>query len=155
MDVLREHLAKSLKGGQAFVSFKKALDGVKPELRNVRPNPQLHSVYEELEHMRIAQQDLLYYALEPVWESPEWPDGFWPKPGVEVTDAMWKKSVKGFLDDMEKAVKLVQDQSIDLCSCRLDSEYTYLREITIIIEHNAYHLGKILDIRKALNNWKR
>jgi hypothetical protein len=155
MDVLREHLAKSLRGGQAFVAFKKALEGVKPELRNVRPNPQLHSVYEELEHMRIAQQDLLYYALEPVWESPEWPDGFWPKPGIEVTEEIWKKSVKGFLDDQEKAVKLVEDPSIDLCSNIPDSEYTYLREITIIIEHNAYHLGKILDIRKALNNWKR
>jgi hypothetical protein len=155
MDVLRDHLVKSLRGGQAFVSFKKALEGVKPELRNVRPSPQLHSVYEELEHMRIAQQDLLYYALEPVWESPEWPDGFWPKPGIEVTEEIWKKSVKGFLDDQEKAVKLVEAPSIDLCSNIPDSEYTYLREITIIIEHNAYHLGKILDIRKALNNWKR
>lgn len=155
MDVLRDHLAKSLKGGQAFVSFKKALEGVKPDLRNMRPSPLLHSVYEELEHMRIAQQDLLYYALEPVWDSPEWPDGFWPKPGVEVTEEMWEKSVKGFFDDLEKAVKLVEDPNIDLCSNIPDSEYTYLREITIIIEHNAYHLGKILDIRKALNNWKR
>ena len=155
MNVLRDHLAKSLKGGQAFVSFKKALEGVKPELRNVRPSPQLHSVYEELEHMRIAQQDLLYYALEPVWDSPEWPDGFWPKPGLEVTEEMWKKSVRGFLDDLDKAVKLVEDPNIDMCSNIPDSEYTYLREITIIIEHNAYHLGKILDIRKALNNWKR
>jgi len=155
MNVLRDHLAKSLKGGQAFVSFKKALEGVKPELRNARPSPQLHSVYEELEHMRIAQQDLLYYALEPVWDSPEWPDGFWPKPGLEVTEEMWKKSVRGFLDDLDKAVKLVEDPNIDMCSNIPDSEYTYLREITIIIEHNAYHLGKILDIRKALNNWKR
>jgi hypothetical protein len=154
LDVLRDHMVKSLRGGQAFVDFKKALDGVKPELRNVRPSPQLHSVYEELEHMRIAQQDLLYYALEPVWESPEWPDGFWPKPGVEVTEEMWRGSVKDFLDDQEKAVKLVEDPSVDLCSCIPGSEYTYLREITIIIEHNAYHLGKILDIRKALNNWK-
>ncbi|MBN2336887.1 DinB family protein [Candidatus Bathyarchaeota archaeon] len=155
MDVLREHLVKSLRGGQAFVPFRKALEGVKPGLRNVRPREELHSVYEELEHMRICQQDLLYYALEPVWESPEWPDGFWPKPGMKVTDEDWSKAVNGFFEDLDKAVRMVEDPGIDVCSIIPGStEYTYLREVTIIIEHNAYHLGKILDIRKALGNWK-
>ena len=155
MDVLREHLVRSLKGGQAFVSFKKALSGIKPELRSVRPNNELHSIYEELEHMRIAQQDLLYYATEPVWESPEWPEGFWPKPGQEVSDEEWDKTVNGFMSDLNKAIELVKDPNIDLLSIIPGSvsQYTYLREITIIIEHNAYHLGKIVDIRKALGNW--
>jgi len=152
MDVLREQLAKSLVGGQAFVPFRRALDGVRPELRGVRPNESLHSIYEELEHMRICQEDLLYYALDPDWESPR---GSWPTPSTEVPDEVWNKTFNGFFRDMERAVEMVKDQDIDLLSNIPDSEYTYLREVVIIIEHNAYHLGKILDIRKALGNWSR
>ena len=154
MDALRDQLTKSLGGGQAFVPYKKALEGIKPELRNKRPNERLHSIYQELEHMRLAQQDLLYYAIDDDWESPDWPEGFWPDPDKELTDAEWKKTVDGFFSDLEKAVKLVNDPKIDLQSIIPGSdEYTYLREIIIIIEHNAYHLGKLMDIRKALGNW--
>ena len=152
--VLREHLVKSLVGGQAFVSFRKALEGLDTELRGVRPSGRLHSVYEELEHMRLAQQDLLYFALLDEWESPEWPEGFWPEEGVEVTENMWDETVEGFFSDLNKAVKLVENTEIDLLSLVPRSKLTYLREIMIIIEHNAYHLGKIVDIRKAHRNWK-
>lgn len=155
MEVLREQLVKGLKGGQAFVSYKKALEGIDPELRNIRPRGELHSIYEELEHMRLAQQDLLYYALEPDWESPEWPEGYWPKPNQKISNEEWKKIVDGFFKDQKKAIEMVMDQKIDLLSIIPGSiEYTYLREVMVIIEHNAYHLGKILDIRKALGNWK-
>lgn len=155
MQPLRDQLAKSLKGGQAFVPYEKALEGIKPENRGKKTNEHLHTIYQELEHMRIAQQDLLYYAILDKWESPPWPEGFWPKPDVEVTEEMWKKSVDGFFSDQEKAVELVNNEDIDLLSIIPGSdEYTYLREIVIIIEHNAYHLGKILDIRKSLGDWK-
>jgi len=136
------------------VSYEKALDGVNTELRSVRPNEALHSIYEELYHMAVAQEDLLYYALMDVWDSPEWPGGFWPEPGREATDEEWNEAVK-FLGDLDKAVELVMDPGIDLLALVPGSTaYTYLREITVIIEHNAYHLGKILDIRKALGDWK-
>lgn len=155
MDVLREHLARSLRGGQAFVSYKKALEGVKPELRGVRPNPAIHSIYEELEHMRRAQMDLINYALDSDWEPPDWPEGYWPERIEAVPDDVWDATVKGFFKDMEKAVKLVNNPKIDVLGVVAGAtEYTYLREIMIVIEHNAYHLGKILDIRKALGNWK-
>ena len=137
------------------MSYKKALEGIRPELRGVRPDDSLHSIYEELEHMRICQEDLLYYALDPDWESPEWPNGLWPTPSQEVSDEEWDKTVNGFFRDMDRAVEMVNDQDIDLLSIIPGSdEYTYLREVVIIIEHNAYHLGKILDIRKALGNWR-
>ncbi len=154
MDVLREQLAKSLQGGQAFVSFKKALDGVIPEVFNKKPSKGLHTIYQELEHMRIAQEDLLYYALLDEWDSPPWPEGFWPKDGYVASQGDWDKTVEGFFGDLEKALKLVENPEIDLFSLIPGSEYTYLREIIIIIEHNAYHLGKIVDIRKALGDWK-
>ncbi len=157
MDVLREHLVKSLRGGQAFVSFEQALSRVKPEVINVRPGEALHSVYEEMEHMRIAQQDLLYYAFEEGWEPRPWPEGFWPAPGFQASVEEWEDAVRGFMGDLEKAVALVEDPEVDPLSVIPGSvnAFTYLREITIIIEHNAYHLGKIVDIRKALGDWIR
>jgi len=154
MEVLRGHLVKSLNGGQAFVSFRKALEGLDTGLRGIRPSAGLHSVYEELEHMRLAQQDLLNFALLDEWESPKWPEGFWPEEGVDVTSQMWDETVEGFFSDLGKAVGLVEDTEIDLLSLIPRSKLTYLREIMIIIEHNAYHLGKIVDIRKAHGNWK-
>lgn len=154
MDALREHLVKSLKGGQAFVPFKKALAGIRPELRNVRPNKELHSIYEELEHMRSAQKDLLDFALDPNWKPPKWPEDFWPQPGRELSDEEWNKTLNGFFKELDRAIRLVKDPKIDLLSDVPQTENTYLREIMLIIEHNAYHLGKILDIRKALGNWK-
>jgi hypothetical protein len=155
--VLREHLVKSLRGGQAFASFEKALSGVTPEFINMRPSGTLHSVYEELEHMRIAQQDLLYYAFDEGWDPRPWPEGFWPVPGFEASWGDWEAAVRGFMGDLGKAVELVENPEIGLLSVIPGSvnEFTYLREITIIIEHNAYHLGKIVDIRKVLGDWIR
>jgi hypothetical protein len=157
MDVLRRHLVRSLKSGQAFVSFEKALSKVKPEYINARPNSVLHTVYEELEHMRIAQHDLLYYAFDEGWEPRPWPKGFWPMPGFEPSVADWEEAVEGFMGDLERAVELVEDPEVDPLSVIPGSlnEFTYLREIMIIIEHNAYHLGKIVDIRKSLGDWVR
>jgi hypothetical protein len=154
MDALRDHLVKSLKGGQAFVPFNKALAGIRPELRNVRPNKELHSIYEELEHMRSAQKDLLDFALDPDWRPPKWPEDFWPQPGRELSDEEWDKTFNGFFKELDRTIRLVKDPKIDLLSDVPQTENTYLREIMLIIEHNAYHLGKILDIRKALGNWK-
>jgi len=154
-DGLREHLVKSLRGGQAFVPYRKALEGVKPELRGVRPNDALHSIYEELEHMRLAQKDLLDFALDPDWKPPKWPDEFWPQPGKVVSYEEWNRTVDGFFRDLNRTIRLAEDTNIDLLSFVPETENTYLREVMIIIEHNAYHLGKILDIRKAQGNWKR
>ena len=153
-DAFREHLVNSLKGGQAFVSYKKALDGIRPECRGARTCGENHSIYEELEHMRLAQKDLLDFALDPGWKPPSWPEGFWPEAGHVPSDAEWKATVDGFFKDMNRAVRLAGDTKIDLLSCVPQTENTYLREIMLIIEHNAYHLGKIVDIRKALGNWK-
>jgi len=153
MDALREHLSKSLKGGQAFVDYKTGLNGVRPELRGVRTNKAIHSIYEELEHMRRAQDDLLDFALDLDWKPTEWPTGFWPESEQRPTDSEWKKSIDGFLNGQKRALKLAKNKEIDLLSMVPQTENTYLREIMIIIEHNAYHYGKILDIRKALGDW--
>jgi len=154
MDALREHIVKSLKGGQAFIPYKKALEGINPELRGIRPNRAVHSIYEELEHMRLAQKDLLDFALDPDWKSAEWPKGFWPEPGHKPTEDEWRKTLSSFFKDLNRGVKLTENIDIDLLSIVPQTENTYLRELMIIIEHNSYHFGKILDIRKSLGDWK-
>ena len=79
--VLRDQLVRLLEGGQAHVTVEKALSGIEARLRNVRPHPSLHSVWEELAHMKIAQEDILRYTLDGSWQSPQWPAGYWPEPG--------------------------------------------------------------------------
>jgi hypothetical protein len=102
LDALKEHLVKSLLGGQAFTSYKQALSDVNPININKKPNGVLHSIYEELEHMCIAQQDLLYYAFEEGWEPRPWPEGFWPQKGYEASTENWDKTVEEFLLDLKK-----------------------------------------------------
>jgi len=154
-NVVREHLVKLLKGGQAFTTFETAIENVNPKLRNKRPADNIHSVWENLEHIRIAQEDLLKYSIDPEWKSPDWPEGYWPNDKSEINDGKWNNSIDSFINDREQIIKLVLQENIDLTSKIPHTEvHTYLREILIASEHNAYHLGQILTTRKLLNDWK-
>src|SRR5215217_4177498 len=100
--VLRENLVELLRGGHAHASAEKALADVNPELRNIRPAEGLHSVWEELEHVRIAQEDILRYTLDASWKSPEWPSGYWPAKSESLTEESWSASVSSFFADLEE-----------------------------------------------------
>ena len=153
-DVLRKNLVDLLQGGQAHVTPKNVLSGIRPELRTVRPAAGLHSIWEELEHIRIAQEDILRYTLDPSWQSPPWPDGYWPAPNEDLTEEMWSASVSGFFADLDEVIALVQDANLDLTAQIPHGEWrTYLREVFLVADHNAYHLGQIVQIRKLLGNW--
>ena len=152
--VLRQSLFGLLRGGHAHVTAKSALVGLKPKLRNVRPAIGLHSIWEEFEHMRIAQEDILRYTLDPSWKSPPFPDGYWPRGTGHLTDEQWSSSVAAFLADAEAVVKVIEDESMDLTAELPHGEgRTYLRQILLIADHNAYHLGQIVLIRKMLGDW--
>ncbi len=152
--ILRDHLVKLLKGGQAFVTAEQALKNVKPELRNKRPADEIHSVWENLEHMRIAQEDILKYAVDAEWKSPAWPEGYWPSEKNIIDDRKWNNSVSSFLKDREQVIRLALDKKIDLTSVIPHIKaHTYLREILLVADHNAYHLGQIVIVRKLLNDW--
>ena len=152
--VLREHLVNLLKGGEAFATFENALENVNPQLRNKRPAENIHSVWENLEHIRIAQEDILKYTVDPEWESPSWPEGYWPDDKGDIDDEKWKNSLSSFLNDRDELIKLVLNENIGLTSKIPHTDgHTYLREILIAAEHNAYHLGQILITRKLLNDW--
>ena len=155
MNDLKTHIVKSLKGGQAFVSIKKAIENVDSKIRNVRPNNYLHSIWEELEHLRIAQEDIYKYMIDPDWKSPKWPDNYWGDSSTDVTDEVWEKTYSGFLKELDDVTMLAENPGTDLLKIIPHTEsHTYLREFLILIEHNAYHIGKIVDIRKALGDWK-
>ena len=112
--VLREQLVEMLRGGEAHIKAEAALANVSPEFRSLRPAAEVHSIWEELEHLRIAQEDILRYTIDASWESPKWPDGFWPAHSEAVTDEEWTASVEGFLADLEEVITLVQDAKLDL-----------------------------------------
>ena len=153
---LRKSLVNFLQGGQAAVTVEDALDGLAPEHRHVRAAEGLHSIWEELEHMRIAQEDILRYTLDASWQSPKWPEGYWPGETKDVTDQMWSSSVNRFLADRKEMIHLAEDASRDLTSRVPHGEWrTYLRQILLTADHNSYHLGQIVQTRKLLGDWRR
>lgn len=153
--ILREHLVQLLRGGQAHAKVEQALAGLKPELRNVRPEHGEHSVWEDFEHMRLAQEDILRYTVDASWVSPSFPDGYWPKAAEELTEENWAASVAAFFTDLEEVIELAQNADVDLTAEIPHGEggHTYLREILLVADHNAYHLGQIVQTRKALGDW--
>lgn len=152
--ILRQNLVELLRGGHAHVTAEQALDSLSPALRNVRPATGGHSVWEELEHMRLAQEDILRYTLDASWASLPFPDGYWPNATEQLTEEAWSASVAAFFADFEEVIKLAQDINLDLTAEIPHGEgRTYLREILLVADHNAYHLGQIVQMRKALGDW--
>ena len=150
----RESLINALTKEQAHLSLQSALKNLKPENRDVRPSPGLYSVWRLLEHIRITQEDIVQYILDPNWESPEWPEGYWPKENMKVSDKEWNESISRFNDDLQKLVDIVKDESIDLTSVISHTKnHTYLREILIVIDHNSHHTGQIITVRKMIGDW--
>ena len=153
-NILRENLVELLDGGSAHVRAEDALKNVDPGIRAARPGGEVRSAWEELEHLRIAQKDILEYTLDPNWTSPEWPSGYWPAETGEVGDETWQRSVDEFFADLARVVELVRDDSVDLTGEIPHGEgRTYLREILLVADHNAYHLGQIVQLRKLGGDW--
>jgi hypothetical protein len=104
--------------------------------------------------MRISQEDILQYIINPNWKSPEWPEGYWIKKEGKVSDEEWNESVSKFNSDLQQLVKVVNNDNTDLTSVIPHTEnHTYLREILLVIDHNSYHTAQIVQTRKALGDW--
>lgn len=153
--VVREQLVALLEGEHAHVGVEHALVGLDPKLRAARPSPGVKSVWEELEHIRIAQEDILRYTLEAGWKSPKWPEGYWPPPTEKVNDAEWESAVSRFKADLAAVCGLAGDAKYDLTARIPHGKWrTYLRQILLVADHNAYHAGQIVQVRKALGAWR-
>jgi uncharacterized damage-inducible protein DinB len=154
--MMRIALAKLVAGKGAHANVERALTQLPPEVRARRPEGLVHSVWELLEHIRLAQQDILRYTFEPDWRSPEWPKGYWPETNAaEVSDQAWERSLAGFRSDLAGILRMVEDTSLDLTAQIPHGRpgHTYLREALLVADHNAYHAGQIVDVRRALGAW--
>lgn len=152
--IVRESVAALLTKGQAHVMPRKALAGIPAEARCKHPLAGMHSLWEQLEHLRIAQEDILRYTLDPAWKSPPFPGGYWPAATESVTDEAWNTSVTRFLSDLNEVVALARNPAIDLTAAIPHGERrTYLRQVLLVADHNAYHLGEVVLIRRALGAW--
>ncbi len=152
--VLREQLTKSLGWGEAHVDWKKAVADFPAKHRGTRPPGAPYSAWELLEHARIAQKDILEFSRNPKHKSPDWPSGYWPKTPAPPNDAAWQKSIEEFERDSEAVGKLVLDPKIDLLApIPGSSGQTLLRELLLLVDHNSYHLGQLVLVRKLLGAW--
>jgi hypothetical protein len=152
---VREHLTKLLAGGQAHVTFEAAVKGLPAALRGKKPKGAEHSPWELLEHMRIAQWDILEFSRDPKHVSPEWPSGYWPKSKTPPNDKAWAKSVRAFNADLEAMRKLVEADSTDLYTPIPHGDgQTILREALLMADHNAYHIGQLVLTRRLLGAWE-
>ena len=151
---LRKDLKELLLGGSAHIGIARAFENINPEIRDFKPQPNIHSIFEELDHMRICQEDIFKFTLHKGWKSPEWPDEYWPESPEQLDDEKWDETLSLFLKGLDSIIDLVNNKSIDLTSEIPHGEgRTYLREILLVADHNAYHTGKIVDIRKILGDW--
>jgi hypothetical protein len=152
---LREHLVYLLGGGAAHVDFEAAVKNVPPELRGKKPENAAHSLWGILEHLRIAQWDILDFSRNPKYKALKWPDEYWPETDVPPNDRAWNQSIKKYRADLEAMKKLVADPKTDLYAKIPHGEgQTILREALLIADHNAYHLGEFVIVRRLLGDWK-
>jgi len=152
---LRQHLVALLKGGSAHATFDAAVKDFPGNLYGKRPKGAAHSPWEVLEHMRIAQWDILEFSRNAKHVSPEFPDGYWPKTPAPADATAWAKSVQSLRADLKTMVALAENESVDLFARIPHGEgQTILREVLVLADHNAYHLGELLLLRRLLGAWK-
>jgi hypothetical protein len=152
--VVRQHLVDLLKGGAAHVNFSDALEGFPANKRGTFAQGLPHTGWQLLEHARIAQWDILEYSRDPKHVSPGFPEGYWPKTPGPPTDAEWEKSLRSFERDLNEMIELIKNPKTNLyAEIPHGAGHTLLREALVLADHNAYHLGQVVDLRRALGGW--
>ncbi|HET6935685.1 MAG TPA: DinB family protein [Candidatus Angelobacter sp.] len=148
---LRKHLINLLTKAEAHVDVQSSLREFPPDLRGRKPAGAPHTPWQLLEHMRIAQWDILQFSLEAKHKSPKWPDEYWPDTDAPPNDKEWSQSVRQFLNDLDSVCQMVKDPAIDLYAKIPHGEgQTYLREVLLVADHNAYHLGQLVLVKRIL-----
>jgi hypothetical protein len=151
---LREHLLYLLQGGGAHAKFDEIIAGIPPNLFGQKPARLPHSLWMLLEHLRITQCDILEFSRNPKHQSPKWPEGYWPKSEAPPSATAWNASVKQVRQDLKAMQALVKDPKTDLfAQIPWGDGQTILREALLLADHNAYHLGQMLDARRLLGAW--
>jgi hypothetical protein len=146
---LREHLLELLNGKSAHIDIESALEGFPVEKINTVVSGSPHTAWDLLEHIRIAQSDILAFSFDPDHDSPPWPDGYWPKAKGDA--GSWRSSAAQVLADLESLRDVVRDEAHDLFAPIPHGDgQTLFREVLLAADHNAYHLGQLMLIRRML-----
>ena len=154
-DPLRDQVAKCLDWESAHVGFDTAVKGIPLPLRGIVPKGLPYSAWQLVEHLRIAQADILEFCVNAKYEEKKWPDDYWPRSPRPSSGATWTKSIAAFTRDRKKLQKLTMNTEVDLfATIPHGTGQTYLRELLLIADHTAYHVGQIIVLRRALGIWK-
>lgn len=154
-EALRQHLRDLLLQGNAHLGFDEAVANLPPELRGTPAPGTPHTPWRLVEHLRIAQRDILEFTRDPNHQSPEFPDGYWPEGDAPPDDRAWDRTLAQFLADRQAMVDLVMDPATDLFAPIAGGDgQTVLREALLVADHNAYHLGQLVVVRRALGAWE-
>lgn len=152
---LRHQLIQLLEESEAHASFEDAVKDMPLESQGKIPKGAEHSPWQLLEHLRIAQWDILQFAIDAKHQSPEFPKGYWPKSPEPPDGHAWKKSSQAFRDDIKRFRELLNRESTDLfAKIPHGGGQTLLRQILLAADHNAYHLGQLIQTRRLLAEWK-
>jgi hypothetical protein len=153
---LRKHLAELLNGGNAHLTIADAVADFPAEKRGAYASGLEHTAWQLLEHIRIAQWDILEFSRDPKHVSPDFPEGYWPKTPGPTDEAEWVKGHRSVTSDLRAMIRLVMNPRTDLfAALPWGDGQTVLREALVLADHNAYHVGQVVDLRRALGIWKK
>jgi hypothetical protein len=151
---VRSTVARLLDWEDAHAGFDKIVGGLSAELRGQVPVGLPYSPWQLLEHLRITQHDILEFCVNPEYEELSWPDDYWPKAAVPPSARAWDESIAAFRKDRDALKQLAQNPAVDLSEVvPAGTSQTYLRELLLVADHNAYHLGELVVVRRALCAW--
>jgi DinB superfamily len=151
---LRDHLLELLGSSHAHLDFEKAIAGLPAELCGAKPLRLPFTPWRLVEHMRIAQWDILQFSIDPHHISPNFPEGYWPEGDAPPDSSAWDRSVAAFRADLKAIMDLISDGTTDLFTPLPHGQgQTILREALLVADHNAYHLGQLVTVRRLLGAW--
>lgn len=152
---LRTHLLRLLDWHDAHVGFDAAVEDIPPNLRGTQPRGVPYSPWQLLEHMRLTQYDILEFCRNPAYVEPAWPDDYWPDTEAPPSLEAWDESIAAFRRDREALRQLTANPDVDLLAeIPHGSGQTYLREVLLVADHNAYHVGQLVVVRRQLGVWR-
>jgi hypothetical protein len=151
---LRDQLTELMRGGQAFIPLKEVLAGITAADAGKTVPGLPYTLWKLIEHLRLTLYDILEFSRDPAYQSPAWPAGYWPREEKPADQAELNKSIQVILDGLEAMVQLVQDPARDLFEPFGHGDgQNLLREAQLVAEHNAYHLGEVVVLRRLLGSW--
>ncbi len=151
---LREHLLALLRGGQAHMTFDQAVADFPLDHINRRPPHVPYTPWHLLEHLRRTQRDILDFIRDPQYREPSWPDEYWPPRAQDADTEAWASTIRAFQEDLQALEALVRDPATDLYATVPHGQgQTILREILVVADHNAYHIGEFAILRQVMQTW--